>query len=404
VRRLSVRWKVTLAFALALVAVLGGLGAFVYLRFDSELSEALDRGLRSRADQVASLVERSGSAQLAQTRALSLESDESFAQVLAADGTVLEATPRARAELLPVGQVRTAARERVFVDRPGDERFDEAVRMLALPVRAAGGEQRIVVVGASLDEKEEALSTLLLLLVLGLSGALLGASVAGWAVAGLALRPIRESIAKERRFVADASHELRTPLTVLKSEIEVALLERRDAASLEAALESAGEETDRLIRLAEDLLVLAQADEGRLPIRREPVAVREVAAEVAAPGVVVDVPAGLTVSADRDRLRQVLLNLLDNARRHGAGAVELSGSLDGASVRIGVRDHGPGFPPGYAERAFERFSRPDAGRSGEGAGLGLAIVAAVVSAHGGSVRAENTSPGARVEIVLPARA
>ena len=92
----------------------------------------------------------------------------------------------------------------------------------------------------------------------------------------------REAIANERRFVADASHELRTPLTILKSEIEVALLGPRDVGELEAALASAGEETDRLCRLAEDLLVLAQADDGRLPIRPAPLDIGETLRAIAA--------------------------------------------------------------------------------------------------------------------------
>ena len=217
----------------------------------------------------------------------------------------------------------------------------------------------------------------------------------------------QEAVAKERRFVADASHELRTPLTILKSEIDVALGAERAPGELLAALASAGEEADRLIRLAEDLLVLARADEGELRLVPETVALRELLDGAAARNggrgeIVVDAPAGLTVVADRQRLLQALSNMLDNALRHGDGRIELSAEDGGGQVRIGVRDHGSGFPPGFAARAFERFARPDAARSGGGAGLGLAIVEAIARAHGGSATAGGADPGARVTIVLPA--
>jgi signal transduction histidine kinase len=289
---------------------------------------------------------------------------------------------------------------------------------------------------------------LLARLVAGLGAALLLASAAGYWVAGLALRPVEamrrqaeeisgepgrrlpvppvddelgrlgatlnamlarleQALAAERRFVADASHELRTPLTVLKSELDVALLRERTPAELRAALGSAGEEADRLVLLAEDLLVLARADEGRLPLRREAVRVRDLLETAArragtGPAITVDAPADLTVLADPLRLGQALANLVDNAVRHGGAPVELNASDGAGEVRIAVCDHGPGFPAGFAARAFERFSRPDAGRTGLGAGLGLAIVRAIAEAHGGSARVVARETGARVELVLPA--
>ena len=182
----------------------------------------------------------------------------------------------------------------------------------------------------------------------------------------------REAVAKERRFIADASHELRTPLTILKSEIDVALQEQRSAEELRAALASSGEEADRLVRLAEDLLVLARADEGRLPIAPEDVDVRELLDGIAARR------AARRRADDRRRCAA----RTDRARRPAAAppgrrrtcSTTRSATATGGSscaartrdgeVRIGVRDHGPGFPPGFAARAFERFSRPDGGRGG----------------------------------------
>jgi two-component system OmpR family sensor kinase len=410
VSRLPVRWRITLAFAGALAVVLLAVGTFIYLRYGTELTNTIDAGLRTRAAEVAS-----------QTAALpaAIDEEESFAQVLARDGRVLDATPGAARIRLTGAELRRAP---VFLERDPGTIDGEPARLLAVPAGAG-----YVVVGASLDDRQEALSSLLALMAAGFGAALLLASAAGYWVAGIAQRLTRleraraaerAAVARERRFIADASHELRTPLTTLKSELDVALQRERSADELRAALGSAREEADRLVALAADLLVLARADEGELPIAREPVDVRELLEDVArrrrvgdgddaraAPAagrdVRVDAPAGLVVAADRGALERALGNLVDNALTHGGGRVDLSAADGAGAVRIAVRDHGAGFPPGFAERAFERFARPDAGRSGGGAGLGLAIVDAIVRAHGGTVRAADAAPGARVELVLP---
>jgi signal transduction histidine kinase len=408
-RRLPTRLRVTLAFAAALALVLLATGAFVYLRFESELTRTVDAGLETRAAEVAAL--RASGASLADARSpLVVEREESFAVVLGYDGATVDATPGAPTARLGEGELRSARAGPLFLERPHGAADGEPARLLAVP---AGG--AIVVVGAALDDQRESLAALLALGGLGLGAALLVASVAGYWVAGLALRLTRlersraaeqAALAKERRFVADASHELRTPLTVLKTEIDVALAADRTPAELRGALASSGEEADRLIRLAEDLLVLARADEGKLPIVPERIALRELLDGVASgrrhDELVVDAPQGLTVVADRQRLLQAVTNMVDNALTHGAGRIELSAEDGGREVRIAVRDHGPGFPPGFADRAFERFARPDSGRSGGGSGLGLAIVDAIARAHGGSASAVPAAPGARVTIALPA--
>jgi len=409
-RRLSDRWRVTLAFGAALAVVLAAAAAFVYLRFDAELMRTVDAGLQTRAAEVTAL-RRSGAA-LSDARSPALvEQEESFAAVLSAGGDVLDATPGAPPVQLSAAELARGRAGPLFLERAHGASDGEPARLLAVP---AGRE--LVVVGAALDDQREALSALLALGGLGLTAALLLASAAGYWVAGVAQRLARlersraaerEAVAKERRFVADASHELRTPLTILKSEIEVALGADGSADELQKALASAGEEADRLVRLAEDLLVLARADEGKLPMAPERLDVRELLEELAARHarrgeLVVDAPSGLSVTADRSRLGQAVTNLLDNALLHGRGPVELGARDGGGAVRISVRDHGPGFPPDFAARAFERFARPDSGRSGGGAGLGLAIVAAIARAHGGSAAAAAADPGARVTITLPA--
>ncbi len=440
--RLPIRWRVTLAFAATLLVVLGAVGAFLYLRFEHDLSESLDNGLRARAGEVEALVRRSP-AGVARGEALATEGDESVAQVVRPDGTVVDGTASARASLLTGEQLRQARRGQVLFDRPGDELVDEGLRVLATGVRARG-EVLIAVVGTSSDEKDESVSTLLTLELVGLGAALILASAAGYFVVGAALRPMEamrrraaeisddpgarlpeppvddevgrlavtlnamldrldSAQAAQRRFVADASHELRTPLAILKAEIDVALLSDRSADQLRAALRSSGEEADRLVRLAEDLLLLSKSDERELPARSEfdvDALLGEVAARADA-GVRVESSTGLTMSGDRVALERALMNLVENALSHGAGDVVLSASADGEALRIAVRDHGPGFDPEFAPHAFERFTRGDAARTGGGAGLGLSIVEAVARAHGGTATVSAASPGARVELVLP---
>jgi signal transduction histidine kinase len=414
VRRLPVRWQLTLAFAGALAVVLLAVGAFVYLRFETELTNTVDSGLQTRAAEVTALRSSGGSLDDARSPAL-LDDEESFAQVLSGRGDVLDATPGAARVRLSASELRDAAAGPVFLERSAATVDGEPARLLAVPARSDG---EVVVVGASLDDRQEAQSALLALMAAGFGAALLLASAAGYWVAGIAQRLTRleraraaerEAVARERRFIADASHELRTPLTTLKSELDVALQRERSPDELRAALGSAREEADRLVALAEDLLVLARADEGELPITREPLDVGALLADVAerrgaraGRAIGVKAPAGLVLDADRRALERAVGNLVDNALTHGSGPIELSAADGAGAVRIAVRDHGPGFPPGFTDRAFERFARPDAGRSGGGAGLGLAIVDAIARAHGGSVVTSGADPGARVEIVLPA--
>jgi signal transduction histidine kinase len=217
------------------------------------------------------------------------------------------------------------------------------------------------------------------------------------------LARLEASLEHERRFVADASHELRTPLALLKTELEVALRRRRTREELEAALASASEETDRLTRLAEDLLLIARSDAGELPLRRERVGAAEVLGVVAERfsrvaderGRALEVvsPNGLELDADPVRVEQALGNLVANALAHGDGRVVLSAQAREALVELHVEDEGPGFPPGFIGGAFDRFSRSDDSRSGGGSGLGLSIVELIARAHGGSVGAENRAAG-----------
>jgi signal transduction histidine kinase len=177
------------------------------------------------------------------------------------------------------------------------------------------------------------------------------------------------------------------------------------------ALRSAAEETDRLAQLAEDLLVIARADRGALPVRLEPVDAAAVLDDVRARyerraseqgrQLEVRAPAGLELDADPLRLQQALGNILDNALRHGAGRVRLSAREENGAVELHVSDEGDGFPAVFLDHAFERFTRADEGRARGGTGLGLAIVDAIARAHRGRAQAANMDGGADVWITLP---
>ena len=218
---------------------------------------------------------------------------------------------------------------------------------------------------------------------------------------------------KLRRFVADASHELRTPLAAVRAYAE--LFERgadRRPDDLARSMAGIGRESERMSVLVDDLLLLARLDEGR-PLEREPVELDEVVGEAVETARTVEPERPIeleaepaTVVGDRERLRQIVDNLLGNVRAHtpaGAPVHVRLGRQDG-NVMIEVEDEGPGLAPEQAERAFERFYRADESRSraSGGVGLGLSIVAAVAEAHGGSVSVESEpGRGTTFRIALP---
>jgi signal transduction histidine kinase len=314
---------------------------------------------------------------------------------------------------------------------------------------AAPAGRDVVVVGTSLEDRDGALSNLDGLLLGGVPVALLLASLAGYLVARGGLRPIERmraradaigtgdlsqrlpapatddevgrladtlnrmlgrletGFARERSFVADASHELRTPLARLKAELELASAANRTAPELRAAVSASATEVDVLARLADDLLVLARADSDGLPVRPETLTLADALNDLVlrAPPtarIAVDCPPDLTVEADPLRLRQALDNLLDNALRHGSEDIDLVAHLHEGTVCLHVIDGGPGIPLAMHAKIFDRFTRADAAREGAGAGLGLAIVAAIAAAHGGAAGVANAPEGgADVWISLP---
>jgi heavy metal sensor kinase len=448
VSRLPIRLRLTLVFAVIMAVVLLLAGGLVYARVSTNLDNALDEQLRSRAQDVSALVRRDGS--LKSTHGTLIERGETFAELLNMNGSVIDATSLVgRKPLLPPELARTL-RGPVFIDRSSVPGLDEPARMLALPIQR-GQSRLVLVVGATRANRTETLLSLRNAFLIGGPLALILASLAVYGIAGAALRPIEamrrraadisasslddrlpvppggdevsrlgetlnemltrigDGLARERRFVADASHELRTPLALLKTQLELALRRSRSTEELEAAIRGAAEDTERLSRLADDLLLLARAEQGRVPLRREPIDVADVLETVAGRfqsravseqrdlSVTTD-DDPLVVSADRPLLEQALANMVDNAFTHGAGRVTLTAEQRNGSAELHVLDEGAGFPADFLAHAFERFSRAQK-TTAEGSGLGLAIVETIAEAHDGRAGAAN-APGGGTDVWL----
>jgi two-component system OmpR family sensor kinase len=332
-------------------------------------------------------------------------------------------------------------------------------------VRAAfegGDSSTLLITALSLHDVDGTLHRLLLIELLVTAGVLLALAAGGFYVVRLALRPLREiettagaiaagdlsrrveradgrtevgrlglalnamlaqietafrareaSERKLRRFVADASHELRTPLAAVRAYAE--LFGRgadRRPDDLERAMSGITRESERMSLLVQDLLLLARLDEGR-PLLHEPVRLDDVVGEAVDAARILEPDRSIELDAeqavvlgDRDRLRQIVDNLLSNVRSHTPrdAAVHVRVRLDDGAAVIEVQDDGPGLSEADAERVFERFYRADKSRAraSGGVGLGLSIVAAVAQAHGGSAAVACEHAGATFRITLPA--
>ena len=346
--------------------------------------------------------------------------------------------------MLTAAQLRAAAQGPLYADLASVPGLNEQSRVLATPVRR-DGRQLVLIVGTTTQNEAETLAAFRNELLIAGPIALLLASLAGYLLAGVALRPVEamrrraaeisagtrgerlpvpvtndelerlgttlnemlerleDALQRERDFVADAGHELRTPLALLRTELELALRHAESPAELRAAVQRSAAEVDRLAQLADDLLLIARSERGELPLKIETLEADELLRTVARRfrwradeerrALSPQAPDGLRVDADRVRLEQALGNLVDNALRHGSGSVTLRAAPVDGCVELHVQDEGPGFPHAYLEHAFERFTLPDAGREGAGAGLGLSIVRMIAEAHGGTAQAANGAAG-----------
>lgn len=275
----------------------------------------------------------------------------------------------------------------------------------------------VLVISRPVGELDAALRRTAALLGVVWLALLVGGGALSYWLAGRVLDRLEASFESLRRFTADASHELRAPLALLRSELDVTLTRDRSGSEYRRTLSTVRDEVDHLTRLADQLLVLARADAGSLVPRRESVDVADLLHESAARwrpiaharDVTIDVvaPDSGVLRAEPALIRRVIDNLIDNAIRYSpaAGAVTLRAGPEDGGWWITVRDRGPGIAPEHRPLLFKRFVRPDAARTREqgGSGLGLALSAGVVAAHGGRIElVSGDGPGAQFRFYIPA--
>ena len=448
-RSLPIRLRLTLVYAAAMALVLGTVGVYGYSRLAAAFSADLDRELKQRVQDLSGPLRRPHNTLGELVGRGLIEHGESFAEVVTPAGRVLQATVTLRNQpLLSPAEAARATTSRMFLDRPSAPGLNEPARLLATPITFKG-DGRVLIVGATRENGLETLRAIRWRMVVVGPLLLLVTSFMAYVLAAAALRPVErmrrqaarmkatasgqrlavlgtrdevarlggtlndlladveDSVERERRFVANASHELRTPLALLRTELDLATRRRRSRSELQATVDSASVEVDRLVALANELLVLARESDAGLPLVRQRVSVCELLASCAGRfasqqhlrALVTDPGDVTTLCADQSRLRQALVNLVDNAFGHGHGTVEVAVLRRGDTVEVHVTDEGPGLPPEMLNRAFDRFSHAEGSR---GVGLGLAIVAQIAQAHGGHAGIRNrTGGGVDAWISLP---
>ncbi len=453
---MSIRLRLAVVFAV-FAAFAFSTGAYLFTNgLSSRLSSLLDAQLRVQLDQVGRNVTTPGSSEPSGSASSAGPAPgEYFFQLIDRLGRVRASSADAGTRpLLDARQLRIARMGPVYFTTQAEA---EHLRVTAAPDTTHP--ELVAVAGASLESIDRALHDVTIELVFGGLVTVAIAGLGAYWLARAALRPVermrrevatlsergseatidvpatrdeiaslavtmnalllrmQRALARQRAFVADAGHELRTPFAVLQTELELASRPGRSRDELVEAIHSAAEEAARLSRLADDLLLLARSDEDQLAIQRTEVdvgallarSVEHAAGRARSGGVALSIAieeVGLRANLDPDRLRQALDNLIDNALRFAPRGSEivLSARAEGASLVVGVADAGPGFPEDFLPHAFERFRRPDAGRSrgSGGAGLGLSIVNAVAVAHGGRAIASNPPDGgALITLDLP---
>ena len=484
-KHLSIRGRLTFWYTANLAATLLVLAGVAYFLLMRSLWHDVDTTLQSVAKAVAQSVQRQvvGSVPPDMDELLHRYFGPSFVdrfyQFLDPRGQVDPRLPQLRNAphaVSPQALKNATEGYATFETVPGPGEFP--VRILTFPIVAAGRMTNALQVGFSLEGLYRARENFFWALATLVPLALVLAGGGGWLLARRALRPVDQmtqaarrigaerlaerlegaatddelgrlartlnemlarieaGFAQVRRFSADASHELRTPLTVMKGEIEVALRSARDPVEYQRVLASALEEVERMARLVDELLLLSRADAGALHWERQPVELDHLVEEMAKQGEVLgrarDVAVRiqhlepLIVEGDGHRLKQLLLNLVDNAVKYtpSGGHVALSlrqaigqpGTQSNRQIaqlpdcppagwaEIAVQDSGVGIPAEALPRIFERFYRADDARSREvgGAGLGLCIAKTIAEAHGGTIEVQSEpGAGSRFAVVLP---
>jgi len=461
---MPLRTRLTLWYGTALALILLVFAGALYAVLSTELRNQIDRSLGEAAAAAVRAVEQHGVGPFIPFEELATEFpelavlDKSF-QIFTPTGTITIQSPNAARREIPLS--RTALEAALA----GQATFESAryrgeapIRLLSVPIRRSGVLVNVIQVGTSLGPVEEMLHWLGLVLLVSLPVALAVALSGGWFLAGRALRPVEAitlaarriaagdltqrlmvppapdeigrlattfndmiarleaSFRQVRQFSADASHELRTPLTVMKGESELALRRSRSAEDYKLVLESSLEEIDRMTQIVDELLFLSRADLGEIAIESLPVKLDALVEDVERQATVLGREQGVqvmvgtvepaVVQGDELRLRELLLNLVDNAVKYSrpGGKVEIVLVCQGTTVRLSVTDQGIGIPSEDQARIFDRFYRSNAARTHapKGTGLGLSICKWIVEAHHGRIEVQSqVGEGSKFTVILP---
>jgi heavy metal sensor kinase len=454
---LPIRVRLGVWYAALLAVILLALGAFLVLRLQADLQDRVDRDVRSAAEALAAGYAEDGAPELREIIGAALPRSGYAVQVLDRTGRVLVAIGAAGNMPIAPADLRAQA----LLGDPGIVGLDlgEPARGYRASVSSVRrlGRRHVLVVAESLQEAEAPVRRVLVLLLLAGPAALAATALAGWWLARKALLPVarmvsaadeieidslderiavppsadelghlavtlnamldrlERGVGEKRRLVADASHELRTPLAVMRAELDVTLGDPQLAGEAREVLESVREEVVRMSRTVDNLLTLAQVDEGRLAVLRSRVDLAEAIEAATRPlrplaehkriRLAVNGQPAAT-HADPQHLHLALTNLIENAIKFTpeGGEVRVTAWQERDEVGVLVEDDGPGIPAEARAHVFDRFFRADRARArgAGGSGLGLAISREIALAHGGRIAVESEEGrGSAFSIALP---
>ena len=461
---MPLRVRLTLWYGTALALVLIVFSVALYAITARNLRDTVDESLEDTAmTAVRSLEERGFLPLINEEELLSqfpeLTRIDKFFQIFSPSGTITIRSPNIKQHEVPLS--RTAldaafAGQRIFESAKYPK--EPPLRLISVPIMYRGNLLYIVQVGTSMESVGETLQRFLVLLVVAIPIALAVSLAGGWFLAGRALRPVDKitlaaqriaagdlsqrlsmpaahdeigrlaatfnnmigrldtSFRQIRQFTSDASHELRTPLTVMKGETDLVLRRPRLLDDYKSVLESNLEEIDRMTRIVDELLFLSRADMGEVRVESLPVAMESLVedihrqAKLLAQDRNIEVLLGtvmpVVVQGDDLRLRELLLNLVENAMKYSysGGKVEIALLNDGREARLSVTDYGIGIAPADHKKIFQRFFRTDVarGHTKKGTGLGLAICSWIAELHKGRVEVKSAlGQGSTFTVVLP---
>ncbi len=446
----SIKFRLTVWYLVAIVLVVGAFGTAAYFLLSKNLYRNLDDSLRARVAEIESSIK-------VKERQVRFEQKfNELVMIFDADGALLQRLgPNVRFANIETTVQQALFGQASFVTASTTEGQD--VRLYASPFNVDSSTRIAIVVGRLPRDIKEMLAIFRMVIINSALAVILLAGIGGMFLANRTLKPVErisdiargisesdlsrridirtddelgrlaltlngmigrleEAFKKQRQFLADASHELRTPLAVLQAESSLTLDKRRTQAEYRKSLDLVSQEVTYMSEIVSKLLLLARSDAGCEPFNFQEVNILDLFAELSQ-----DVEAlaqekgvqfslgqmdNLTVRGDRLKLRQLFLNILDNAVRYTPSGGSISGSVvkKNVSAVVSISDTGIGIPAEHLPFIFDRFYRTDKARSRSegGAGLGLAIAGSIAKAHGGRIEVESQAgKGTTFHVVLP---